>query len=96
MCKKHISAVQKTTESFLQQKRVTCVSKTGESAPISEVASKEFSRAKKRRKTQVSERQETEAEEEPEPEFRNVPDQEEETSPDHSDELDIDEEALFN
>ena len=81
---------------FIELKYELKSGKSGQSAPISEVASKEFSRAKKRRKTQVSERQETEAEEEPEPEFRNVPDQDEEISPDHSDELDIDEESLFN
>ena len=95
MCKKHISGVQKTTETFLQQKRVATVSATGESAAISEVTSKTFSKAKKRRKEAVAERQEEKSDTEPEPEFRNVSPEESE-SPDDSGELEIDEEALFD
>merc|ERR1719225_2306855 len=79
MCKKHISGVQKTTETFLQQKRVATVSATGESAAISEVTSKTFSKAKKRRKEAVAERQEEKSDTEPEPEFRNVAQEESES-----------------
>ena len=50
-CRQHISSVSKTTEGYLQRMRVFEVTRTGESATISEIRSKTFQTSKRSRKS---------------------------------------------